>query len=700
MTTAMLVLPNTRLIGRKLWIARTLWAAIMIVTIAMFIVNGRDQRFYVYTDYGVRNAAPFFATVSGVRAFVQYLIVLQWIAIAVFFAVAWLIAWRKSADWQALFVSAALPLMAFMLVFIREERLYPDWLTTAIPFIEILFPLLAIAAWALLFHLFPYGRPLPRWLIVIPITSIATATVFQFAAAYAATWWRFGGWRGWLYQLYRADWGWYLFIVPLLAAVLSGLGSQIVQYRRTASPVQRQQTRWILFGMAASLMPVVWGTFFSGDAVPFFAVFELHLTIVAMTMIPITIGIAILRYRLWDIEIVVNRTLVYGGLTLALVIVYGLIVGGMATFLQPQASLTVALVAAVVLAVVAHPLRVRLQRVIDRFMYGDRDDPLRVLTVIGERLESAESPALLLPILTETIATSLKLPYVAIFSGKHDDIFAAATGEPQETPAPFALTHLNQHIGRMVVSPRAPGEQLTAHERRLLTQIAQQVASVVYAAQINADLQQSREHLVLAREEERRRLRRDLHDGLGPQLATLTLQIDAARNVIAQDPDSAETLLRDLKTGTQNAIAEVRRVVHDLRPPALDQLGLVEAVRQYATRLQSGNLTITVAAPKQLPPLPAAVEVAAYRIAVEALTNVVRHAQAMHSLVRIALVAEGLLLTISDDGRGLVADAQPGVGLATMRERAAELGGTLTVSHDNGVTVAVSLPFPEAIHDE
>jgi signal transduction histidine kinase len=669
----------------------------MVISVSMFIINGRDQSFYVYTDDGVRNAVPFFGTVSGVRAFVQYLIVLQWIAIAVFFAVAWLIAWRRSADWQALFVSAALPLMAFMLVLIREDWLYPVWLTTVVPFIEILFPLLGIAAWALLFHLFPYGRPLPRWLIIIPIIAIAAATLFEIIKAYAATWWRFDGWRGWFNQLYRSDWGWYLFIVPLLAAVLSGLASQIIQYRRTASPVQRQQTRWILFGMAASLTPVVWGMFFSGEGSPFFAVVELHLTIVAMTMIPITIGIAILRYRLWDIEIVVNRTLVYGGLTLALIVVYGLIVGGLATFLQPQASLTVALLAAVVLAVVAHPLRVRLQRVIDRFMYGERDDPLRVLTVIGERLESAESPTALLPILTDTIAASLKLPYVAVYSGKNDAVLAAATGEAQETPVSFALTHLNQHIGRLVVSPRASGEQLTAHERQLLTQIAQQVASVVFASQINADLQQSREQLVLAREEERRRLRRDLHDGLGPQLATLTLQIDAARNVIAKDPDSAESLLRDLKSGTQNAIAEIRRVVHDLRPPALDQLGLVGSLRQFAATMQAEALTITIDAPNTLPPLPAAVEVAAYRIAVEALTNVARHANATVCTVKLHLGATHgpplLLLEINDNGVGFSAETQPGVGLTSMRERSAELGGTLIIRSDNGVTITATLPI-------
>jgi signal transduction histidine kinase len=227
----------------------------------------------------------------------------------------------------------------------------------------------------------------------------------------------------------------------------------------------------------------------------------------------------------------------------------------------------------------------------------------------------------------------------------------------------------------------------------LLASIAQQAGAAAQAVHLTANLRQSRQRIVVAREEERRRLRRDLHDGLGPQLATLALQIDAARNLIGQNPESAESLLRDLKRGTQDAIAEIRRVVHDLRPPALDQLGLVESLRHFAATMQTEALSITVTAPDKLPPLPAAVEVAAYRIAVEALTNVARHADAASCHVALALADGVLRLTVRDNGTGFSAESQPGVGWLSMRERAAELGGTLSIDTADGVTVEATLPL-------
>ena len=181
--------------------------------------------------------------------------------------------------------------------------------------------------------------------------------------------------------------------------------------------------------------------------------------------------------------------------------------------------------------------------------------------------------------------------------------------------------------------------------------------------------------MVNAREEERRRLRRDLHDGLGPQLATLTLKLDAARNLLGTEPQATNTLLAGLKTQVQAAISDIRRLVYDLRPPALDELGLIPAIREGTTNYSQNGLSISVEAPKNLPPLPAAVEVAAYRIVQEGLTNVVRHAKAHACRVRLSVDHE-LELEITDDGVGLPEGRHAGVGLSSMRERAAELGGT------------------------
>jgi signal transduction histidine kinase len=223
------------------------------------------------------------------------------------------------------------------------------------------------------------------------------------------------------------------------------------------------------------------------------------------------------------------------------------------------------------------------------------------------------------------------------------------------------------------------------------------------ALRLSADLQRSRERLVEAREEERRRLRRDLHDGLGPQLSSQALTIDAVRKLMRRDPDAAEELLLDLKADAQAAVTDIRRLVYGLRPPALDDLGFLGALRETAEELGAKGLSVSVEAPEKLPPLSAAVEVAAYRIAQEALTNVVRHAAADACTVSLA-IDEGsvLCLEVRDDGRGIPglrenSPARAGVGLTSMRERATELGGSLVVEPlpEGGTSVRARLPLPK-----
>jgi signal transduction histidine kinase len=212
---------------------------------------------------------------------------------------------------------------------------------------------------------------------------------------------------------------------------------------------------------------------------------------------------------------------------------------------------------------------------------------------------------------------------------------------------------------------------------------------------LTADLQQSRTRLVTAREEERRRLRRDLHDGLGPTLASLTFKIDAARNLLTQDSARADRLLEEVREQTQETLAQIRRLVYDLRPPALDELGLLSALREQAAPSGHQGLQILIEAPSCLPPLPAAVEVAAYRIAQEALTNVVRHAQARHCLLRLGLGDRVLTLQITDDGKGIAPLHHIGVGLLAMQERASELGGGCTITRGacGGTTIQVTFPL-------
>jgi len=235
----------------------------------------------------------------------------------------------------------------------------------------------------------------------------------------------------------------------------------------------------------------------------------------------------------------------------------------------------------------------------------------------------------------------------------------------------------------------------------LLEDLGRRAGVAVHAARLTADLQHSRERLVRAQEEERRRLRRDLHDGLGPRLAALTLKVGAARSLYPQDPTAADALLTELEADMEAALTDLRRLVYGLRPPTLDQLGLLGAIRDATERYEPGpatnGLRISLRAPEELPPLPAAVEVAAYRIVQEALTNVIHHARASYCTVRLA-VGDELELEITDDGVGLLADHRSGVGLNSMRERAVELGGTCVIEQQpsGGTRVLARLPLPES----
>jgi signal transduction histidine kinase len=222
------------------------------------------------------------------------------------------------------------------------------------------------------------------------------------------------------------------------------------------------------------------------------------------------------------------------------------------------------------------------------------------------------------------------------------------------------------------------------------------VAVALHAVLLSQELQRSRERLVAAREEERRRLRRDLHDGLGPILTAVTLKADAARGALDTAPDRADTLLAELRRDAKQAIGDLRRVIYDLRPAALDELGLLGALGEQIDRFTRQGLSVNLQAPPTLPVLPAAVEVAAYRIITEALTNIARHADAHQATITVATDGD-LRLTVHDDGAAGTANGdgwQPGVGLLSMAERVAEVGGALQAGPTpTGGRVQASLPL-------
>src|SRR5215216_4485356 len=497
----------------------------------------------------------------------------------------------------------------------------------------------------------------------------------------------------------------------LLTSILAALFSLFVRLHRAWGD-ERQQLKWFLYAVVPAVVgfsfillsyiivdftELVFGTPFipfsrSYDDVPYVAAF-------ALLIVPVFTYIAILRYHLYDIDVVINRTLVYGALTSCVVGIYVLAVVALGALFQAQGNLAVSLLATGLVAVLFQPLRSKLQRGVNRLMYGERDDPYAVISRLGRRLEATLAPDTVLPTLVETIAQALKLPYVAILLKEGEGLrTTAAYGSPRGEPETLPLVYQREELGRLVLSPRAPGEGCSDADRRLLEDLARQAEVAVHAVRLTTDLQSSRERLVATREEERRRLRRDLHDGLGAQLAGLSVQAGALRRLIPRDPDAADELVVELREELRSAISDIRRLVYNLRPPALDDLGLAEALRRLAEHYGSEDeqLRVLVEAPEDLPNLPAAVEVAVYRITQEALTNVARHARAHSCVVRLA-VNEEVGLEIFDDGVGIPAERSAGVGLSSMRERATELGGSCAVetAPKGGTQVLVRLPMPK-----
>jgi signal transduction histidine kinase len=475
-----------------------------------------------------------------------------------------------------------------------------------------------------------------------------------------------------------------LTLVCLVVSVTAGVVTLVLRWRRARGD-ERQQLKWFLAGVAPLLLPVA-----THDAWP--AVSNVAFPVL-LPLVPLSIGVAVLRYRLYDLDIVVNRTIVYTVLSGLVAGVYVGVVALAAVLAGAERSLWTQAVAAVLAASVLQPLRARVQWAVDTLFYGERSRPYEALTRLGRTLEHAPEPRTVLPGVVESVADALKLPYGAIQMREPDGWRVAAEhGHPVGEPEEFAMTYQDEVVGRLLVSTR---DRLDHADHRLLADLARHAGVAANAVRLTVALQRSRAALVSAREEERRRLRRDLHDGLGPALAGVTLGLHAAGELAAGDPDRAVAQIRTVQAQVEEAVKDIRRLVYGLRPPALDELGLARAVQREAARWE-GELTFAF----DLPPgglgvLPAAVEAAAYRIACEALTNVARHARARTCQVRLAR-SDGLELEIRDDGHGRH-EGPPGVGLAAMRERAEELGGTCVIdSRAAGTRVLARLPILEA----
>lgn len=550
-------------------------------------------------------------------------------------------------------------------------------------------------SWPLLFllpatigYLFPDGRPLsPRWRRWQLSTSLAYPLAVIGGAfdgrSFAAPFTDIPrpvplapSWVGAVLHLVG---------LPLLLAHLFGAAVSARTRFRNARGTPRLQLLW--FAWAASLVPAALLLCFLDRALNGAAT---GLTVAgiaaASTLLPAAIGIAIVRHQLFDIEVIISKTLLYGALAAVIAGVYVAGVYGVGTAVGNRGI--AGFVAVVLIAIGIEPLRAALRGRVDRWVWGERSDPYRALARLGDQLQQTLVPTEVLSIIVTVVREALALHYVAIALAGADGLrVVASAGQPTgRSGRSVPLAYQGEPMGVLSVE----GE-LSAPDQRLLLDLTRHAGVAVHAVRLTLDLQHSRERILTAREEERLRLRRDLHDGLGPELASIVMRLDTARH-LATDADLTE-LLSELTAQTRAAVQDIRRLVQGLRPPALDEVGLLDALRQQASRLSEGSVVINVRGCQLARELPAAVEVAAYRIAVEAMTNVVRHARADHCTVEIALNGH-LEVSVHDNGCGLPPTPPAGIGLTSMHERAAELGGSCTVSArpEGGTRVHATLP--------
>ncbi|WP_186445574.1 histidine kinase [Paenibacillus cremeus] len=563
---------------------------------------------------------------------------------------------------------------------------------------------------SLLFLLFPNGSFVPRWSVGVFIV-ILIVQVSSFIN------------RGIIWN--EMSGSAYLLAVWYIGSTLILVYSQIYRYLKVSSPAQRQQTKWVVYGLAVGLigfigMSILFNPAMNDGSALTYVYLNAFLNL-SLLAIPLTLTMAVLKQRLWDIDPIVNRTLVYGALSLCVAAIYIFSVYYLSRLFETQNNLIISLAATAIVAVIFAPLREKLQRLVNRMLKGRHDDPYAVLLELGSQLVRPMAPEAMLEALASTMKESLRLPYAGIAIGVGgQDALVATSGEPLHEVLSFPIIHRGERLGTLYLSARSPGEAFSSEDNKFLDVLLHQAGPIVENVNMTLgmkllaqDLQESRERLVLAREEERRQIRKNLHDDLAPRLAALALNVATAEKYVLKKPDIAIEMLGDLRTVIRATVGEIRTLVHDLRPPTLDELGLISAIGERISELnkpaqlladEQGTIPIHIRLhePPQLPELPAAVEVAAYRIVTESLVNVIKHSQATECIVKLQLSPlKQLIVEVTDNGTGFRSAYTPGlpgkggIGLQSLKERAAELGGQCSIepAEQGGTRVLAILPI-------
>ncbi|HEX8509956.1 MAG TPA: GAF domain-containing sensor histidine kinase, partial [Propionibacteriaceae bacterium] len=613
-------------------------------------------------------------------------------------AVAAFIVWQKPHDQGAVTISSLLAVFGWATggTHLILESLYPEW--------QVLLRAVGITAFGcltLLLYVFPDGSFVPRWTVWAAVVTTLMSPLNALDA-----------------PVNPLSWPAPISVTVGLVSLAIPLLAQVHRYRLVSDTQQRQQTKWVALSVVILTFgsaPVVAIWWLAPDvSAPGVSGLQMHLfsnawLALLMLLVPIAIMMAVLRLRLWDVDPLLNRTLVYGTLTLLAGSLYIVTSGLLSAVFQNPGNVVSSLLAAGVIAVLFDPGRRWLQGNVNRLMYGERDNPYLVMSRLARRLEGAPAPEAVLTTITQTVREAFRVPHATIeLSGWNGEVLAALHDPPEERRPDagaraadgfsLPLAYRGESIGRLIVAPRAAGERFSTHDQRLLEDLARHAGTAVYAVRAATELQLARERLVTAGQEERRRLRRHLHDVLGPLLATLAMKLDVAQGLMPRDPVSSQELVVEVQGQLQETLALVRRLVYTLYPPVLDELGLPTAIREQASsQLQNHGVAVDLELPTTLPPLPAATEVAAYYIAVEAMTNIKRHARANCCRLRLTTQVESMTLEVTDDGCGIATDTRRGAGLQSMRERAQELGGSfdITSASPTGTRVHAELPLAQ-----
>jgi signal transduction histidine kinase len=422
---------------------------------------------------------------------------------------------------------------------------------------------------------------------------------------------------------------------------------------------------------------------------------------IGLVAVPAAVAVGVLRYRLLGVEVVIRRTLQFAVLTLLVVAVYAAATAAMSALVSDGTGSRI--VAAAAVALVLLPLRDRLQGWVDRLVYGARRDPLGAVRRIGASVSAVSADPL--PAVVGSVADAVRASFVVITDADGAVLAKAGAGASAEAGADqrgarlaYPLTVAGQQVGELAICPARGESAVPAADARVIAALLAPVAAIVHATQLTRRLAAAHDRTLAAAQQERSRIRRDLHDGLGPSLSGVALGLEAVQAALPRDTQTAATLTARMRTEIAGAVKDVRRIIDELRPAALEEVGLVPALRERAASLaarSASGLTIHVRATEPMPGLPEQVEIAAFRIAEEAMTNVLRHARATRCQVCLE-VGDALVVSVSDDGVGLPGQPRPdGIGLTSMRQRATDLGGSCTVgpAEPSGMIVQARLPL-------